>query len=1192
MAQRIMKVACDRFRSEISPEDTRIIEATTKLDDVKLAIGQVESQLAARQLLRDMDRISPFIDAIERYSKALEVAANGTPYLPWLWAPIKLILLAVQDHTHALDKILSAYGQIGLQMPRFSRFAEVFPDERSFQHLLGFLFEDVLEFHRRAYIMIRKSGWKMLFKSAWGGFEHRFGSLLESIARVSVEIDREAMAIDIIQAVDQRKRDADAAAERESQWRTQQLCIVLNWLEASDTDQQTKFEILRDRCHEGTLGWVTSSPKLRAWLRTGGKQVLWLHGKPGSGKSVLAAKLISFLSADTTRKVVFFFCDFNTPVHAASTRIFRALTSQILRLSPDTAPFVYEDYIARGKKPTNDTLTKLLPQLIANINDLRIVVDGLDEISTSEHRKLITDLLRVTKDAPGCNLLLISQDVSSISIRLSKQPRLSMAEEGANIEKDFATVVKESLKDLDSQHDGALGEMMLDSLGSKILQKAEGMFLWVHLVLDILVNAACLEDLFFQINSLPTTLAEAYSKILNSICSRCSTNDVARIRRIFAWLNYQKGRGILQKHQLRIGASIFPGRESLSDETKPLPNMIDICKPLVEDAPGGCLVFVHSTVPQFLEGYKNPFITKLQSHASIAYACVCQLIQGLDLLAPSSASLCPVEIASGLLSLWPYSLEHWIEHLLDCFEVEQEVMPECLRPLLQRVDMLCHQLLSSESRKLRANNFVADVDKDQRFINLMKSINPSVSELIRELRNVSSWANDDQSPLAQPMRTYQSITEFLMRKSSVDGISTATLLAFKEQQGAGAFLCDIRGCQHAVIGFPSKEKRENHRQLHFQDLKCYAVNCTYSDVGFKTERSLKAHRKRYHEAAESDQLQKRLRRVANALPEVSHQDLLDENDWDYLINPAVPRQLTVTPHHFIPVSDLVYCMSFSLDGKRIAVGTYKAALIFDVRTGTLLQKLSHSGDGELDDIHVLSVCFSPDVPCLATGSQDGLIRIWDLRSGGEIKVLRGHKGEVAAVSFAPQGGILVSVGADDRAVVLWNTQYWDFITLLQLPDAASSLSISPDSKYLAVGCFDNNCYVFHVEDKALYTVLRGHKHAVASVAFSPDNKHISTTSHDRTIKIWSLGYSPKLTMTLEGHEDSALSVAFISNSRWVVSGSMDKSARIWDTETGVYQLILRGHKGSVDHVSASPDGDCIATLGEDHKVIIWSFREL
>lgn len=85
MAHRTIRIACDRFRSEIPPEDARLIEATTKLDDVKLAIGQVERQLAARQLLRDMDRITPFIDAIERYSKALEVAANGTPYLPWLW---------------------------------------------------------------------------------------------------------------------------------------------------------------------------------------------------------------------------------------------------------------------------------------------------------------------------------------------------------------------------------------------------------------------------------------------------------------------------------------------------------------------------------------------------------------------------------------------------------------------------------------------------------------------------------------------------------------------------------------------------------------------------------------------------------------------------------------------------------------------------------------------------------------------------------------------------------------------------------------------------------------------------------------------------------------------------------------------------------------------------------------------------
>ncbi|KAM0224493.1 hypothetical protein ACHAQD_002065 [Fusarium lateritium] len=95
-----------------------------------------------------------------------------------------------------------------------------------------------------------------------------------------------------------------------------------------------------------------------------------------------------------------------------------------------------------------------------------------------------------------------------------------------------------------------------------------------------------------------------------------------------------------------------------------------------------------------------------------------------------------------------------------------------------------------------------------------------------------------------------------------------------------------------------------------------------------------------------------------------------------------------------------------------------------------------------------------------------------------------------------------------------------------------------------------------------------------------------------TWKIWRLGHSPEPVRTLEGHENFALSVTFTTNSRWIVSGSTDKSARIWDTQTGEYQVILRGHKNSVTQVAASPDGNYIATAGADDKLIIWSCREL
>lgn len=85
MAERMIQRVCDRFANELSDEDVKKIQSTANLDDVKLAVRQIEQQLAARQSLRNMARIVPFLDSIEQYSKALEVACNGTDYLPWIW---------------------------------------------------------------------------------------------------------------------------------------------------------------------------------------------------------------------------------------------------------------------------------------------------------------------------------------------------------------------------------------------------------------------------------------------------------------------------------------------------------------------------------------------------------------------------------------------------------------------------------------------------------------------------------------------------------------------------------------------------------------------------------------------------------------------------------------------------------------------------------------------------------------------------------------------------------------------------------------------------------------------------------------------------------------------------------------------------------------------------------------------------
>jgi hypothetical protein len=86
-ARRTFQSAFQRFEStvkKLSAEDAYTFK-TTDLQGVRDAAKEIERQLAARQCLRNMKRIQPLLDGLERYSKVVEVLCNGTPYLPWIW---------------------------------------------------------------------------------------------------------------------------------------------------------------------------------------------------------------------------------------------------------------------------------------------------------------------------------------------------------------------------------------------------------------------------------------------------------------------------------------------------------------------------------------------------------------------------------------------------------------------------------------------------------------------------------------------------------------------------------------------------------------------------------------------------------------------------------------------------------------------------------------------------------------------------------------------------------------------------------------------------------------------------------------------------------------------------------------------------------------------------------------------------
>lgn len=76
-----------RLRDAVKPH--HVVEfQDTKLQDVWEAAKEIQRIQRQRRSLRNMGRLKPFLQGLEKYSKCIDTLCNGTPFLPWVWAPV------------------------------------------------------------------------------------------------------------------------------------------------------------------------------------------------------------------------------------------------------------------------------------------------------------------------------------------------------------------------------------------------------------------------------------------------------------------------------------------------------------------------------------------------------------------------------------------------------------------------------------------------------------------------------------------------------------------------------------------------------------------------------------------------------------------------------------------------------------------------------------------------------------------------------------------------------------------------------------------------------------------------------------------------------------------------------------------------------------------------------------------------
>jgi WD40 repeat protein len=203
-----------------------------------------------------------------------------------------------------------------------------------------------------------------------------------------------------------------------------------------------------------------------------------------------------------------------------------------------------------------------------------------------------------------------------------------------------------------------------------------------------------------------------------------------------------------------------------------------------------------------------------------------------------------------------------------------------------------------------------------------------------------------------------------------------------------------------------------------------------------------------------------------------------------------------------------------------------------------------------------------------------------------IITLKGHNSLVSSVTFSPDGKFLAS-GSGDKTVKVWEVERWQEIaTLWKHEKTVWSVTFSPDRKFLASGSWDTTVKVWEVRDWQEVAILTGHKDWVFSVAFSPDGKFLASGSGDKMIKIWDIERWREVA-TLKGHKDWVFSIAFSPDGKFLASGSKDKTIKIWEVGSWRGVVTLKGHEMWVRSVTFSPDGKFLVSGSWDKTVKVW-----
>ncbi len=267
--------------------------------------------------------------------------------------------------------------------------------------------------------------------------------------------------------------------------------------------------------------------------------------------------------------------------------------------------------------------------------------------------------------------------------------------------------------------------------------------------------------------------------------------------------------------------------------------------------------------------------------------------------------------------------------------------------------------------------------------------------------------------------------------------------------------------------------------------------------------------------------------------------------------PGTGRQLT-----WHSLSDLETLWAFSRDARVLASASNDLS-IWDTSTGRLLTAMAQPS-------WVTALAFAAEPSCLATGHDDGAVRLWDAAGQRLLRELCGHQRPVSALAFSPQGTMLASAG-EDKTICLWNVADGQMIGSWRAhTDRIPALAWHPDGVFLVSAGWDTTARVWDTRSLEPVILLNDHAQQVTALSFSPNGHVLACADSENIIRLWDFDNKKILRRLGEG-------------GGWRVEGGGWRGERGQGSETGA--RFFGFFQSDIDSLTFSPDGKMLAAAG-------------